>query len=59
MATIRIYLQDGRPTPFFWREKDGTDRTNQTVYKRTNGGVKRMRGVHFNVQTNQFEKEKA
>lgn len=57
MARIRIYLKDGRPTPFFWREEDGKDRTHQTVYKKTTGGVKRMTGVHFNVQTNEFKKE--
>lgn len=57
VARMRIYLKDGRPTPFFWREEDGTDRTNQTVYKRTMSGVKRMKGVHFNVKTNEFKKE--
>jgi len=57
MAKMRIFRKDGRPTPFFWREKDGTDRTRQTVYKRTADGVKRMKGVHFNVKTNEFEKE--
>lgn len=56
MARIRIYRKDGRPTPYFWREKDGGDRTRKTVYKRAEGRVKRMKGVHFNVQTNQFEK---
>jgi hypothetical protein len=57
MARMRIFRKDGRPTPFFWREEDGKDRTQQTVYKRTVAGVKRMKGVHFNVQTNEFEKE--
>ncbi|MCI0432495.1 MAG: hypothetical protein L0271_02430 [Gemmatimonadetes bacterium] len=59
MARIRIYRADGRPTPFFWREEESTDRTRKTVYKRTPEGIKRMRGVHFNVQTNTFEKVKA
>lgn len=57
MARIRIYRNDGRPTPFFWRERDGTDRTRQTVYKRTPTGIKRMKGVTFNVETNEFKKE--
>ena len=59
MARKRIFRQDGRPTPFFWREEDGKDRTQQTVYKRTTTGIKRMRGVHFNVKTNEFKKESA
>lgn len=57
MARIRIYRKNGRPTHFFWREEDGKDRTHQTVYKRTAEGTKRMKGVHFNVQKNEFEKE--
>lgn len=57
MARKRIYKKDGRPTPYFWREEDGEDRTHQTVYKRTAGRTKRMRGVHFNVRTNEFKKE--
>jgi hypothetical protein len=59
VAKMRIYKQDGQPTPFFWREEDGKDRTQQTVYKRTADGVKRMKGVHYNVKTNEFEKEGA
>jgi hypothetical protein len=59
MARMRIYRKDGKPTHFFWREEDGTDRTQQTVYKRTVEGVKRMKGVHFNVKTNEFKKHTA
>lgn len=59
MARMRIYRKDGRPTPFFWREEDGEDRTRQTVYKRTASGVKRMKGVHFDVKANEFKKENA
>jgi len=57
VARIRIYRKDGKPTPFFWREKDDTSPARKTVYKRTREGVVRMRGVHFNVTTNEFEKE--
>lgn len=59
LASMRIYRNDGRPTPYFWRENDGNDRTRKTVYKRTADGVKRMKGVHFNVKTNEFMKENA
>jgi hypothetical protein len=57
VARVRIHRKDGRPTPFFWRKKRGEDPTRQTVYKRTAEGIKRMKGVHFNVKTNEFEKE--
>jgi len=57
VSKIRIFLKNGRPTPFYWRKEDGTDRTRQTVYKRTTTGSVRMKGVHFNVQKNEFEKE--
>lgn len=56
---MRIYRNDGRPTRYFWRENDGNDRTRKTVYKRTTEGIKRMKGVHFNVKTNEFMKENA
>jgi hypothetical protein len=57
LARIRIFRKDGRPTPFFWREKDGKERTHKTVFKRKAGRTTRMKGVHYNAQTNEFEKE--
>ena len=57
MSRIRIHRKNGRPTPFFWREEDGSDRKRQTVYKRTPTGIKRMKGVHFDVEANEFRKE--
>lgn len=53
---IRIFKKDGSPTPYFWSDKDGTDRTVQTVYKRTDDGIKRMTGVHFDATKNKFIK---
>lgn len=57
MARTRIYKKDGTPTPFFWSDKDGSERTRQTVYRQTPSGVKRMKGVHFHVEKNEFQKE--
>lgn len=57
MARIRIYKKDGTPTKFFWTDKDTSDRLHKTVYKKTADGVKRMRGVHFDVEKNRFNKE--
>lgn len=56
MAKIRIFKKSGASTPYFWSDKDGTDRTRQTVYKQTEDGVKRMRGVRFDSVTNQMNK---
>lgn len=53
----RIYKKDGTPTPFFWSDKNGGDKASQVVYKQTDSGVKRMRGVHFDVNRNEMVKE--
>lgn len=53
---IKICKKDGTPTQYFWSDKDGTDRTHQTVYKQTNDGIKRMTGVHFDAVANQIHK---
>ena len=57
MARTRIYKKDGTPTPFFWTDKDGKGATEKTVFKKTTSGVKRMKGVHFDVSKNAFQKE--
>jgi len=54
---IKIFKKDGTPTQYFWADKEGADRTNQTVYKQTDEGVKRMTGVHFDVTKNRMVKE--
>lgn len=56
MARHRIVNKTGNPTKYFWSDKDGTDRTRQTVYKQTTDGVKRMKGVSFNVETGKMKK---
>lgn len=54
---IKIFKKDGSPTPYFWSDKDGGDKANQTVYKSTDDGIKRMRGVHFDATRNKMVKE--
>lgn len=56
MARTRIFKKDGTPTPFFWTDKDGKAPTEKTVFKKTETGVKRMKGVHFDVAKNAFRK---
>jgi hypothetical protein len=49
MSRTNIVKKDGSPTPYFWSDKDGNDLTAKTVYKRTDRGVTRMKGVQFDV----------
>jgi hypothetical protein len=56
MARIQILKKDGTPTRYFWSDKDGADRTRQTVYKQAPEGVKRMRGVHFDAVAKRMHK---
>lgn len=53
MARIKIFRKDGTSTPYFWLEKEKGSRT-KTVYKETDEGVKRMKGVRFNPTTNRM-----
>lgn len=57
MTRMRIIKKDGTPTPFFWVKKPGGKRTRQTVYKDTASGVKRMKGIHFNLETKRFARD--
>jgi hypothetical protein len=49
MARFRITKKDGTPSVYFWTNKDGTEPAKKTVYKQTDDGVKRMKGVHFDA----------
>jgi len=49
MARIKISKPDGSPSPYFWRDQEVGEKTHKTVFKRTDDGVKRMRGVHFDA----------
>jgi hypothetical protein len=57
MARFKISKKDGTPSPYFWSDKDGTERTQKRVYKQTEDGVKRMKGVTFNAATNRIRKD--
>ena len=57
MDRVTIFTKQGKETPFFWSRKDTKGPKAKTVFKRTTSGVKRMRGVHFDVENNKFEKE--
>lgn len=57
MSKVRILRKDGTPTPYFWSDRENTDRTRRTVFKEADGRVKRMTGVHFNSVTKRFQKD--
>lgn len=56
MARIPITKKDGTPTPYFWSNRD-SDRTRQTIYKKTKGGIKRITGAYFDTVAKEVRKE--
>ncbi len=56
MARTRIYKADGKPTRYFWSDKDGNDATRKRVYKQTDDGIKRAKSLRFDVAKNRFHK---
>lgn len=57
MARITIQRRNGTATRYFWSDAErGTD-SKKTVYKRTDNGIKRMRGVHYNTVTKDIVKD--
>lgn len=56
MSRIRITKKDGTPTQYFWSSKETGEASVRTVYKQTEQGVKRMKGVHFDAKTKRIVK---
>ena len=56
MVKVQINKKDGTPTQYFWLQRPSADRKSTTVYKQTTDGVKRMKGVRFNAETNRMRK---
>jgi hypothetical protein len=57
MARFKIAKRDGTPTPYFWSDKDGSQLDGKTVYKKTEDGVKRMRGVSYDAKKLKMNKD--
>ncbi len=57
MARIAITRPDGRPSPYFWTDKEPGDKALKTVYKQTADGVKRMKGVRFDVARSKIKRD--
>lgn len=57
MARKKIVRPDGSPSPFFWKDDQDAKKKLKTVYKVTDDGVKRLRGVRYDVAKNTFLKD--
>jgi hypothetical protein len=49
MAHVQIVRPDGTPSPYFWSDEEKGDKARRTVYKKTERGITRMKGVHFDA----------
>ncbi|MGE0159938.1 MAG: hypothetical protein AB7T31_11060 [Gemmatimonadales bacterium] len=57
MARVKIFRPDGTPSPFFWNDEKERANPLKTVYKTTSDGIKRLRGVRYDVANNTFPRE--
>ena len=57
MARVKIVKPDGSPSPYFWSDKRDPQVPLKTVYKKTSGGVKLMKGVRYDLENNTFLKD--
>jgi hypothetical protein len=60
MPKVRIFGQDGTPTPYFyWSNETAREPTKHQVYNSASHGVERMRGIFFNKMTNSIRETAA
>ena len=57
MARVKIVKPDGSPSPYFWSDKKDAEVPLKRVYKETPGGVKRLRGMRYDLANNTFLKD--
>ena len=57
MARVKIVRPDGSPSPYFWKDEKEAAALLKTVYKKTSDGVKRLRGVQYDLANNTFKKD--
>ena len=57
MARVRIPKRDGTLSQYFWNDKEPGDKKRKTVYRKSDDGIKRMRGVHFDAVENKMERD--
>jgi len=57
MTRVAIVRPDGSPSPYFWRDEKEADWTLKTVYKKTPVGIKRLKGVRYDLKNNTFQRD--
>jgi hypothetical protein len=57
MARVKIVRPDGSPSPYFWKNDKDAKKKLKTVYKVTPDGIKRLRGVLYDLANNTFRKD--
>ena len=57
MARHTITSKHGKPTEYFWTDKHAEDPQRVTVFRKTEEGVKKMTGVHFDSKAGKIVKE--
>jgi len=57
MARHTIHNKHGHPTEYFWSDKHASNPERVTVFRKTETGVKKMTGVHFDSKTGKIIKQ--
>jgi hypothetical protein len=57
MARHPILNKHGKPTEYFWTDKHALDPERATVFRKTESGVKKMTGVHFDSKSGKIIKQ--
>jgi len=57
MARVKIIRPDGAESAYFWKDERDRAKPLKTVYKVTPEGVKRLKGVRYDLANNTFLKD--
>ena len=49
--------KNGKPTEYFWTDKHAVDPERVTVFRKTEAGIKKMRGVTFDSKAGRIVKQ--
>lgn len=57
MARHTINDKHGKPTDYFWNDKQAQDPQKAPVFRKTESGIKKMRGVTVDTKSGRIVKE--
>ena len=57
MARVAIVRPDGSASPYFWKDEKDGKKPLKTVFKTTDDGIKRLKGVRYDLANNTFLKD--